>query len=133
MDIASFAARIDWPGTALLAAAALAVLSWLWRRRRSRGAASLSAAAPAARADLSAEVQELRRTIQDELDLLRGDMAALRDELAMLKASRPIAPQYSEALTLAGRGLSEQQIADQCGISIGEAELVRALGRKPGS
>ena len=126
MDLGSLAARIDWPATLLLVAAALAVLSWLWRRRRPKGAT------PAAAADLSAEVQELRRTMQDELDLLRGDVAALRDELAMLKASRPIAPQYSEALTLAGRGLSEQQIADQCGISIGEAELVRALGRKSG-
>jgi DNA-directed RNA polymerase specialized sigma24 family protein len=134
MDLASFAARIDWPATALLAAVVLAALSWLWRRGRRKNAAPLPvpALAPATAPDMSAEMRELRRTIQDDLELLRGDVAALRDEVAILKASRPISPQYSEAITLAGRGLSAEQIADRCGISVGEAELVRALGRKPG-
>jgi cell division protein FtsN len=41
-----------------------------------------------------------------------------------------VAPQYSEALSLAARGLSAEDIADQCDMSVGEAELVRTLGEE---
>jgi hypothetical protein len=44
----------------------------------------------------------------------------------------PLAPQYSEALSLAARGLSAEEIADQCEMSVGEAELVRTLAKSRG-
>ncbi|MFH1813583.1 MAG: DUF2802 domain-containing protein [Pseudomonadota bacterium] len=44
----------------------------------------------------------------------------------------PVAPQYSEALSLAARGLSAEDIADQCEMSVGEAELVRTLAKSRG-
>lgn len=42
---------------------------------------------------------------------------------------RPVSPQHSEAMLLAGRGIAAAQIADHCGISVAEAELVCALAR----
>ena len=49
--------------------------------------------------------------------------------LEQVKASRCVSPQYNEAMLLAQRGVNAQVIADQCAISIGEAELVAALSR----
>lgn len=71
----------------------------------------------------------LRAGIEAELQQLRGEVASLSDELAKLKAARRVSPQYNEAMLLAQRGMSAQAIADQCGISVGEAELVMALSR----
>lgn len=42
---------------------------------------------------------------------------------------RPVSPPHSEAMLLAGRGIAAAQIADHCGISVAEAELVCALAR----
>lgn len=71
----------------------------------------------------------LRAGIEAELQQLRGEVAALSDELAKLKAARRVSPQYNEAMLLAQRGMNAQAIAGQCGISVGEAELVMALSR----
>lgn len=73
--------------------------------------------------------QLLRSGIEAELQQMRGEVGALRDELAKLKAARRVSPQYNEAMLLAQRGMNAQAIADQCGISVGEAELVMALSR----
>lgn len=73
--------------------------------------------------------QLLRSGIEAELQQMRGEVASLRDELGKLKAARRVSPQYNEAMLLAQRGMSAQAIADQCGISVGEAELVMALSR----
>jgi DNA-directed RNA polymerase specialized sigma24 family protein len=43
---------------------------------------------------------------------------------------RPVTPQHSEAMVLAERGLPALQIAERCGISVAEAELVCALARR---
>jgi len=71
----------------------------------------------------------LRAGIEAELQQLRGEVAALSDELAKLKAARRVSPQYNEAMLLAQRGMTAQSIAGQCSISVGEAELVMALSR----
>lgn len=86
---------------------------------------------PAAWAQPPAQFGEhlLRSGIEAELQQLRGEVAALRDELAQLKVARRVSPQYNEAMLLAQRGMNAQAIADQCGISVGEAELVLALSR----
>ena len=73
--------------------------------------------------------QLFRSTLEAELQHLRSDVAGLREELRLLKAARRVSPQYNEAMMLAQRGIDAQGIAEQCGISVGEAELVLALSR----
>jgi type IV secretory pathway VirB10-like protein len=75
--------------------------------------------------------QLLRTQYEQEIRQLRDELATLRDEVAELKAARLVSPQYSEAMAMAQRGLTAQDVADRCGISLGEAELVRALARGP--
>lgn len=77
----------------------------------------------------SFEDQLFRTNVEAELQQLREEVAELRTALAQLKASRRVSPQYNEAMLLAQRGVGAQSIADQCAISIGEAELVLALSR----
>lgn len=71
-----------------------------------------------ARSDLEREVRQLRKEVDE-----------LRDELEDLRAVRNISPQYAEAVALAQRGLTAQDVADRMGISLAEAELVHALSR----
>lgn len=78
-----------------------------------------------AQSSLELEVRRLRR----ELDTMRVDLARMDEEMRQLKAARSVAPVYSEAMILAQRGTAPAEIAAQCGISIGEAELVAALAR----
>lgn len=80
-----------------------------------------------ARSALELEVKHLR----SEAEQLRADMANLAEEVRHLKAARNVSPLYSEAMILARQGVSPDGIADRCGISIGEAELVAALARNP--
>ena len=53
----------------------------------------------------------------------------MRVEVEELRAARRVSPQYSEAMELAQRGMSAQDVADRLGISLAEAELVHALSR----
>jgi hypothetical protein len=46
-----------------------------------------------------------------------------------LRAVRNISPHYAEAVALAQRGMTAQDVADRMGISLAEAELVHALSR----
>lgn len=87
--------------------------------------------------DVEAEPQDtppfgdhlFRSSVEAELEQLRGEVAGLKETIAQLKAARRVSPQYNEAMSLAQRGMDKQTIADECGISIGEAELVQALSR----
>ncbi len=69
--------------------------------------------------------------MREELDALRGEFAALREELrheaAQLRASQTVSPQYSDAMQMAMTGYETDVIAERCGISRAEAELVAAL------
>lgn len=81
------------------------------------------------RSKLDIEVQRLRR----EVEKLQAETSHLAGEIRYLKTARNVSPLYSEAMTLAQQDVSAAGIADQCGISIGEAELVAALARgEPG-
>lgn len=73
--------------------------------------------------------QLFRSTVEAELERMRSEVAGLKETIAQLKAARRVSPQYNEAMSLAQRGMDKQTIADECGISIGEAELVLALSR----
>ncbi|NML26627.1 DUF2802 domain-containing protein [Zoogloea dura] len=92
------------------------------------------------------EIQQLRRDVsqlQTESDFLRRELAANRRDLDALRDAqqavreqappvqyvRPVSPQHSEAMLLAGRGFDAAKIAEHCGISVAEAELVCALAR----
>ena len=90
--------------------------------------AELAAGTPLAAAP-SFEERLFRTSVEGELQQLRQEVAELREALDQLKAARRVAPQYNEAMLLAQRGVHAQVIADQCAISIGEAELVAALSR----
>lgn len=70
-----------------------------------------------------------RSTMETEVQQLRSEVAGLREELKLVKAARRVSPQYNEAMMLAQRGIDAAGIAEQCGISVGEAELVLALSR----
>jgi len=69
-------------------------------------------------AELAAEVKQLR-----------ADVEALREELAELKAARRVSPLYADAAALAQRGYDARGVAEECGISVAEAELVMAMSR----
>lgn len=84
----------------------------------------------------SAQADPLLRGLQTELlgvraqlDALQAELDAMRAELERLKAERAVSPQYNDALSLARKGMHAEDIAQACGISIGEAELVCALAR----
>lgn len=78
---------------------------------------------------LHAEVRQMRH----ELDSLRAEFAALRaqmqHEAAQIKATQSISPLYSDAMQMAAAGNTAETIAERCGISRAEAELVVALVR----
>jgi len=89
------------------------------------------------------EIQQLRRDVaqlRTEQDFLRSELVAMRLDMNELQAAkerppqyvRPVSPQHSEAMLLAGRGIPASQIAEHCGISVAEAELVCALARAEG-
>lgn len=64
-----------------------------------------------------------------EIGRLKAEIASLRSELEELRAARRVSPQYAEAMEMAQRGLTAQDVADRLGISLAEAELVQALSR----
>lgn len=74
--------------------------------------------------------QVFRSGVEAELKGLREQVVALKEEVDKLKAARTVSPQYGEAVTLAQQGLDAQIIAVRCGISVSEAEMVRALSRR---
>lgn len=84
-----------------------------------------SGSAPSFGAEL--ERSQLERDVRQ----LRDEVAALRRELDEMKAASRVSPQYSDAMALVQRGMTAQDVADRCSISLAEAELVWALARNP--
>lgn len=70
--------------------------------------------------------------VRAQLDSLQSALEALRGEVEQIKAARAVSPQYNDALALAQKGMRPEDIAETCGISIGEADLVCALARNRG-
>lgn len=71
--------------------------------------------------------------LREEVDALRGELAALREdmqqELAHLRATQTVSPIYGDAMQMAAAGYDAAMIAERCGIARAEAELVVALAR----
>ena len=78
---------------------------------------------------LENEVFQLR----DEVDSLRGELAALRqdmlNDLGHMRASQAVSPIYGDAMQMAASGYDPAMIAERCGIARAEAELVVALAK----
>lgn len=76
---------------------------------------------------------EMRQTrvLLDELrmrhEALQSELAEIKEAMLELKAASQVSPLYSEAVSLARRGYDASAIAERCGISVAEAELVRSL------
>lgn len=81
------------------------------------------------RSGLEQELAQLR----DEVDAVRGALAALRadmhQELASLRACQTVSPIYGDAMQLAVSGYDAAAIAERCGIARAEADLVVALAK----
>lgn len=80
--------------------------------------------------------------MRDEIDalraehaVLRGEFSALREQLlqesARLRAAQTVSPIYSDAMQMAVAGHDAGLIAERCGISRAEADLVVALVNHP--
>lgn len=95
---------------------------------------------PAPAVDLQAELDmlfdarlaPLMQALETRLDLIEDRLDGVSRRLETVNQLPPVAPQYSEALSLAARGLSAEDIAEQCDMSVGEAELVRTLAQSRG-
>lgn len=68
-------------------------------------------------------------SLEAEVRQLRGELAALQAQVEALKVSRRVSPMYADALDLARRGFDARGVAEECGISVAEAELVLAMSR----
>lgn len=81
------------------------------------------------RQSLEQELAQLR----DEVDALRGELAALREdmlqEFAHIQAAQAVSPIYGDAMQMAAAGYEPAMIAERCGIARAEAELVVALAK----
>jgi hypothetical protein len=77
--------------------------------------------------DLRDEVGRLRREAEQQ----RAELDGLRAELDGQRQPRPVSPFYGEAMALAQRGYDALGIAEECGISVSEAELLLAMSGRP--
>lgn len=71
--------------------------------------------------------------LREEVDAIRGELAALRDdmqsELGHMRATQSVSPIYGDAMQMAVAGYDAAMISERCGIARAEAELVVALAR----
>lgn len=67
--------------------------------------------------------------LEAEVRQLRTELTAMRLELNELKGVRRVSPLYADAAALAHRGFDARGVAEECGISVAEAELVLAMSR----
>lgn len=103
------------------------------------GTNGLASTASADAFQLELEVRQLRRDIvqlrtelteqRREVERLGAEQRALKDQMESTLASHGISPEYNEALVFARRGMDVGMIAERCGISVAEAELVHSLAR----
>lgn len=76
------------------------------------------------------ELRQLRHALsalQGQHEQLVSEVQVLRSALESLQTAARVSPQYGEAVSLARQGFDAQGMAERCGISVSEAELVRAL------
>lgn len=115
-------------------------------RRPVAAAPAPAAEAPSEVFQLELELRRLRREFEQQRDQQRSEIAALRERVETAEAAlvaqqaqagsslvrQGVSPEYDEALLCAQRGLDVEAIAERCGITVAEAELVRSLARRQG-
>jgi hypothetical protein len=78
-------------------------------------------------------IREMPRPAHDlesEMQRMRQDIDTLRAELVRMQKARPArGGGYGDAADLARQGVNAASIAEQCGISVAEAELVQSMNR----
>jgi len=82
---------------------------------------------------LQREVDQLRSEVarqRDRVSTLERSLQALREQLESSQTMQGVSPEYNEALVCARRGLNVSAIAERCGISMAEAELVKSLAER---
>ncbi len=76
------------------------------------------------------ELRQVKRSL-DELrarcEQLEASLSGVREELHDLQAASQVSPVYNDAVAMARRGVVAEAIAERCGISVAEAQLVAAL------
>ncbi|MBL8437812.1 MAG: DUF2802 domain-containing protein [Zoogloeaceae bacterium] len=136
--------EVIWIVAGLAALYAVMQLGRLHGLRRARRAAQRVAATPPANFASELEIQQLRREVavlrediarasaaaQARHDRLEASLTALQERIDERPADSGLAPQYGEAMVFARRGLPADVIAERCGISVAEAELVRSLAQR---
>ena len=89
-----------------------------------------------AEATLRQDFERELALMREELDAVRGELAALRQdmlqELAHFRAAQTVSPIYGDAMQMAMAGYDPVMIAERCGIARAEAELVAALAKSQG-
>lgn len=70
--------------------------------------------------------EALAAATRPDAALRAEDLGPLEQRLELLE-SRAVAPSYEEATRLVRAGATEQRLADDCGLSPGEARLVRVM------
>lgn len=84
---------------------------------------------------LRQEIDALRDEVaqqREQMSALSRGIDALREQIESVSAAQGISPEYNEALVCARRGLDVEAIAERCGISVAEAELVRSMAERQG-
>ncbi|MBK1680569.1 DUF2802 domain-containing protein [Rhodocyclus tenuis] len=85
-------------------------------------------------AALSERVATLDTSLKSLRSEVRGELAALREELRRevdeVNTAQHVSPLYGEAMQMALQGADASAISERCGIARAEAELVVALTRK---
>jgi hypothetical protein len=124
---------ITWRELLIVVVVVLAVYSaemlLLLRSKRGRRHAMPDAAA----------LQPRFEALESEIEQLREQLLNFKEQLDQLKVAPP--PQtnishsspYSQAIQLAQRGADVDEVAADCGISRGEAELIVAMHRSKGA
>ena len=83
--------------------------------------------------DALLEVRQMRHLVDEQRDrlmVLSEEVYRLREELAAVRAASRVSPAYAEAVSMIRSGMDSQAVAERCGISVAEAELVRALSEQ---
>ena len=116
------------------------VETYSYARQRADTDLSQYDAPPAASAEDSPAVLEIRQLRQDimamrsnismqrdHIDNLERTLRELKEQVETLQVGSHMSPEYNEALVLARKGMEVDAIAERCGISVAEAELVQSL------
>lgn len=80
-------------------------------------------------AEAAAANRERLEALGAELGVLREQVAGLAAEMSVARRAPQSSGQYREAVEMAEQGLDAETVAENCGISRAEADLIVALYR----